>query len=307
MSEPLIHFLVPFVGRLDYLSECVMSAVTQTDPRWILTVVEDGDQRVGASAWVDALSDQRVEHLLNASPLGLAGNFQHCVDLGSAMRLVIMGCDDRLLPGYVSAIARTSAIAPDAAVIQPGVRVIDPSGRPITPIGDRIKSVLRPRSNGAGLNGDLVTASLMRGNWTYFPSLCWRTDVLREVGPFRVDLPTTLDLELLARVLMAGHSLVTTDEIVFEYRRHAASASSRAAANLGRFDEEQRLASELAQRFAELEWHRATTAARHRVTSRLHAATLLPSASVSRDWPRARRIMRHTFGRSSSPASGEPR
>ena len=67
--------------------------------------------------------------------------------------------------------------------------------------------------------------SLLRGNWTYFPSLCWRRDLVTSIG-FRPRYGVVLDLGLLLDVLASGGDLLVLPGTHFRYRRHANSASS---------------------------------------------------------------------------------
>ena len=137
--------------------------------------------------------------------------------------------------------------------------------------------------------------SLMRGNWTYFPSLAWRREALDPIG-FRQDLDVALDLVALASLVLDGATMLLLPDVVFEYRRHLGSVSSQGATSAGRFIEERRVMGELAARARECGWHRASRAARFRFTSRAHAVALLPDAIRSRSWDPARKYVRHAFG-----------
>lgn len=296
MDSPLVHFLVPYVGRLDYLQECVESVQAQTDSRWRLTVVEDGDQGTNASEWVRGFHDVRLEHRLNPERLGVARNFQRCLELAQAPFLVIMGCDDRLLPTYLETVAQLLRAAPEASLVQPGVQVIDEAGRPRRGLTDWTKTVLSPRARLSRLQGEEAAASVMRGNWMYFPSLCWRTATIQRAG-FRDDLPTTLDLDLICRLVLAGESVaVAPRDVVFQYRRHRRSASSVTAQELSRFAEERRLFAELESAFRSRGWYKAARLARWHPTSRVHALTLLPQAVFAREERRVQQILAHAAG-----------
>ena len=97
---------------------------------------------------------------------------------------------------------------PAAAIVCPGVQVIDDAGQAVEPLVDRVKRFLRPHSGGAStLAGEDALVSLMSGNWTYFPSLCWRRDVIADID-FRPEYGVVLDLGLLVDVLVAGGELV---------------------------------------------------------------------------------------------------
>ena len=134
------------------------------------------------------------------------GNFRRCVDLVTADRYVVMGCDDVLLPGYLAGVRALADAHPDAAVIAPGVEVIDADDHVVRPLGDRIKSVLAP-SSATVLRGEAMATSLYRGNWTYFPSLLWRTDAVRTVG-FREGLDVVLDLAPGEQILQPGYGVI---------------------------------------------------------------------------------------------------
>ncbi|GAA4758135.1 hypothetical protein GCM10023350_49810 [Nocardioides endophyticus] len=293
-DDAVVGFMVPHHGSFTYLRAAVESALAQSDERWSMTVVEDGaDRRVGA--WLRSLDDPRIVHEQNPVRLGIAGNFQRCLDLSRTMYVTFLGNDDILLPNYVETIVSATAAYPRATVVQPRVQVIDADGQLCWPIADRVKARMAPQPRQAvELAGEPLVTSLMRGNWTYFPSLCWRREHISWLG-FRQDLPTTLDLALLADVLIAEGTMVMLPEVAFQYRRHAASASSAAARDADRFGEEAALLDELAVRCHTRGWERACRAARVRLTSRLHAAQIGLAAAHGRDWGRTGTALSHAL------------
>ncbi len=204
-----------------------------------------------------------------------------------------MGCDDLLEPGYIGAVRRTLAQHSAAAIVCPGVQVIDDAGQAVEPLVDRVKRHLRPHSGGATtLAGEDALVSLMSGNWTYFPSLCWRRDVISDID-FRPEYGVVLDLGLLVDVLVAGGELVVIPDRLFRYRRHAGSESATKTVVGARFEEERRYFGAIATELDRNGLHRAARAARRHVTSRLHAAALLPTAARNRDGAAVTRLLRH--------------
>ena len=123
-------------------------------------------------------------------------------------------------------------------MVQPGVRVVDETGTPSAGLVDTVKQrLLRPRGDGRTvLSGEALAASLLRGNWLYWPSLAFRRKAVVEVG-FRDELPIiqdfALELDLVAR---GGRSSST--HVCFLYRRHAGSASATTLADGTRFADE---------------------------------------------------------------------
>lgn len=290
-----IDLIVPYAGPAALLRETVLSVLAQTEPGWRLVVVEDGPQDATVGPWLHQLDDDRVVYHRNPERLGVAGNFQRCLDLAEADHLVLLGCDDRLLPDYVAAVTRGLQEHPEVDLVQPGVTVIDGSGHEVHPLGDQVKERLRPASaTPVVLSGEPLLRSLMVGNWAYFPSLCWKRVTAQRYG-FRADLQTALDLALLARIVLDGGSMLLLSDSVFCYRRHAASASSLAAVRSDRFEEERQVTWEIAQAAAARGWLGAARAARLRPTSRLHAVLQLPRAARTRDGVAARGLLRHAL------------
>jgi GT2 family glycosyltransferase len=281
-AAPGIDLMMPYYGDVALMQESVRSVLAQTDPDWHLTVVDDG-REAGVPEWFAALEDPRVTYLRNETNLGVSGNFQKCVDLATRERMVIMGCDDQLLPDYVATVRALAAAQPGVGLIQPGVQVIDGAGEPVSTLVDTIKRRLyapKPIVRGAGpvlLGGQELALSLLRGDWLYFPSLCWRTDAIAAVG-FRRDLKVIQDLALIMELVERGERLFADATVCFRYRRHAASESSQQALDGDRFDEARRFFHETADRLERRGWTDAARAARRHRSARLHALSLVPAA-----------------------------
>lgn len=300
MAEPApcIGLAIPYAGRVDYLEVAVESVLRQTDANWALLIVPDGPDVPRVEDWIRQLGDPRVHCHRQGSQLGAAGNFQRCLDLMTASHVVFLGCDDALLPSYVEVTRRALSLFPSADAVQPGVEVMDARGNTVRPLGDRVKRLVAPRQGltTRRLTGEPLMSSLMLGNWTYFPSICWRRERIAAVG-FRQDLPVTLDLALLAHLVLDDGDLVTTPQVTFRYRRHATSLSSKTARMGDRFHEEAELFRELAELCAARGWWRAARAARLHPTSRLHAAMRSASSILRRDRAATASLLRHTVAR----------
>ncbi len=172
-----IDIMMPFWGRTDHFRIAVESVLAQTDPDWRLVVIDDRNPDPAAATWLRTLPDPRIEYVLNDVNLGPGANFQRAVDLSLADRVVIMGCDDRMLPGFVAQVRELATAHPEAAIIEVGVDVIDGDGDPVLPVADRVKRHYMPRTEAPILmSQEKLAVSLLRGNWLYFPSLVWRRE-----------------------------------------------------------------------------------------------------------------------------------
>lgn len=292
----MLDITLPYYGDVELMQLAVRSIINQTDPRWRLTVVDDGTAP-GVPEWFAALDHPQVRYQRNERNLGVAGNFQRCVDIAEYDHVVIMGCDDVMLPNYVSTVLELLEQHPDAAIVHPGVQVIGSDGRPMRGLVDWAKQRLyRPQVSGTVvLEGEALAVSLLRANWMYFPSLCWRTNDIKAVG-FNTTQTIIMDLGTALGVLGPGGRLVLSDRTCFQYRRHAVSVSSAWAVDGRRFAEERDFFVHTARHMDSIGWRRAARAARWHLSSRLHAATMLPRVVRTRDTVGLKMLTGHVLG-----------
>jgi glycosyltransferase involved in cell wall biosynthesis len=289
----VIDVLLPFYGDPAMMRLTVESVLAQDSPDFRLVVVDDGYPDPSIEPWFAGLGDDRVEYHRNVVNLGANRNYTRALELARAEHVVIMGADDVMLSNYLSVVEHALTRFPDASVVECGVEVIDEEGTVVRPLGDRVKARLAPRQTCTEkLSGERAMVGILRGNWTYFPSLCWRTEIVRQIG-FRPEFHVVQDMALLMDVLMREGSLVVAPEIAFQYRRHAGSDSSVKTVTGNRFAEERQYFRRVADELHERGLSRAARAARVHATSRMHAASLIPVAARSRDLAAVGRLLRH--------------
>jgi glycosyltransferase involved in cell wall biosynthesis len=293
----VIDIMIPYWGRADRLLAAVASVRAQTSPDWRLTVIDDCYPDPAGGEAVQALGDPRIRYLRNATNRGITENFRRCLAEAQADHVVVMGCDDLALPGFVEAIGEALARHPEADIVQVGVETIDANGRVVLRLADRVKRWLtgRPPRHPVVFAGESAAASLLRGNWLYWPSLALKRSTL-ERHDFRDGFPVIQDLALVIDLLLDGATLVYYPRTAFQYRRHEASASGGAAIAGDRFEIEARYFRLAARLMEGAGWRRAARAARWHVTSRLHALSLVPHALMARDARAVRLLMRHVVG-----------
>jgi glycosyltransferase involved in cell wall biosynthesis len=290
-----LDIMMPFYGRFDHFRSAVESVLAQTDPDWRLTILDDVYPDAAPGDWARQIGDPRVRYLRNEVNLRPSRNYNKAVGIAESEFVQIMGCDDIMLPGYVARIHELVAAFPDADIIQPGVGTVDEDGRPSRPLADRVKAFYRPRGSGPRqYRGQQLAVSLLRGNWTYFPSLVWRRE--RLLGGFRTDLDVVQDLAMLFGIVAAGGSLVLDDRVVFSYRRHGTSVSAVTGYDGSKFIQENTLFVEAAAASRGLAWPRAARVARAHLSSRLNAVSELPGAVRSRNRQGRSTLVRHALG-----------
>jgi glycosyltransferase involved in cell wall biosynthesis len=291
----VLDIMLPFYGRMDHMHEAVRSVLAQTDDRWRLVIIDDAYPDESLGEWVAALADQRIEYRRNPANLGILANFQLCIDLATAEHLVIMGCDDIMLPGYVEHIHSMIEKDPDAAFYHAGSQIIDADSQVVRTLVDTAKAYYRPRTSvQISIGGEQLAVTLMRGVWTNFPAIAWKREVIAEIG-FDARFVTVQDIALMVDILARGYHLALDETVVFQYRRHATSVSSYRAVDGSRFVEEKAFFTHTAKRLDALGWKRAARAARAHFSSRVLAGVQVPGALIHGDGKAVRTLLGHAF------------
>ncbi|HEY8621579.1 MAG TPA: glycosyltransferase family 2 protein [Dermatophilaceae bacterium] len=297
-----VDVLLPYYGDVTMMKQAVESILGQTSPDWTLTVIDDGypDESVPGYFGTLAAQDPRITYVRNEVNLGANGNYRKALTFVRHELAVVMGADDVMLKNYVETVVAAHQQFPSAQIIQPGVEVIDEHNQPGMGLIDRTKRLYAPRVNGLTgrrlLLGEPLAVSLMRGNWLYFPSICWRSDSLVATN-FREGLNVVQDLALALDLIKAGGALVVDSSVCFQYRRHRESDSSWRALEGTRFIEEREFFTGMADEFEAIGWRRAARTARLHLSSRLNAATLLPKAWRTKQHQGVRNLRHHVLAR----------
>jgi hypothetical protein len=205
--------------------------------------------------------------------LGAIANYRKALDLVETPYFMMFGADDVLKDNYVATITNQIKAHPEISIFQPGVDVIDEHGKTTKSLVDSVKKLISPKAGEH--SGSRLAASLMVGNFTYFPSLTWKMDDVRTIG-FRHNLHVTQDLALICDLLLRDCRMLVSSDPVFLYRRHAGSDSSIKLLTGDRFSEEIELSNVLSKNFRAKGWFLAFVAAKARPTVRLHMLLLLP-------------------------------
>jgi glycosyltransferase involved in cell wall biosynthesis len=268
-----VHFVIPFYGADHYLFATIASAQRLDRADWTMTVIDDCNPDTKAADHVGRLNDVRIRYIRNECNLGIAGNLYRALQLGAestARYVTCLGADDLLLPNYIDVVDRAFRDHPSAIIVQPGVAVIGEHDEPITPLADRVKRAVSWAARRRGeIGGEDAVAGLLRGNWTYLPSLAFRRDVIERTRPHR-DIDAISDLSHTIDLLLVGGTIALPTEIAFHYRRHAANDSSTRARTGRRFEEERRYYREIGAELTRQGWTKAARAADRHLLSRLH-------------------------------------
>lgn len=263
-----VDILLPFWGDVELFKKTVASVLAQTEPDWKLSIFDDAYPSDEQKKYIESLNDPRISYHRHEKNIGITPNFNYALSKASAQYFIMLGCDDILLPNYVEVALQDIQ---GADFYQPVVEVIDKNGEIYLPLVDKIKSFIAPSP---GLHsGEKLAISLCHGNWLYFPSILWRTEVVKKYE-FDNKYKIAEDLLLELQLIHDGHTLRLGNTPTFQYRRFSQSLSSKEKKRGGvRFSEEDEVYNLFAKKFMKKGWKKAARAAKFRVTSRLHQLT----------------------------------
>lgn len=111
--------LLPTRDRLDLLKLAVASVQTQDDPDWEI-VVSDNASADDIGAYVRSLADPRVRCIRQPTLIPVTENWTAALDASTGEYSIMLGDDDALMPGCLSALRRAIADGgePDAVYMQ---------------------------------------------------------------------------------------------------------------------------------------------------------------------------------------------
>ncbi len=260
---------IPFFKGQAYLRLAIESVLRQSSSEWLLVICDDGPEP-GTAELVASYADSRIRYLKNEKNLGMAGNWNRCLDEAGTDLVDLLHNDDELLPDYVETMLRAGREYPEAAAFFCSARIIDAKGRESFSFIDYAKSWLKPRVRGPLiLQGMPAVQSLMHGNFILCPTVCYRKSRL---GRERFDSQWrfVLDLEFYTRQLLKGETIVGLPEVAYAYRRHGENATEAYTESLTRFEEESQLHDQIARQARERGWSEMARIAARKKVIRLH-------------------------------------
>ena len=221
-AGPIVTIGIPSYQCGAFIGEAVASALSQDFADLEVVVIDDAstDETMEVLA---SFNDPRLRVLVNDGNVGPGRNWNRVLLEARGRYVKVMGCDDVLMPGSVSAQVAVLEADP-AVVIVTGPRVL------VTENGRRIMR----RGNG-GIRGradgrEAGRAMVRRGsNLVGEPAATLlRASAVTEVGGFHEGNPYCIDMEMWLRLLEVG-DLYVLPEPVAKYRIVGASWSAAVA------------------------------------------------------------------------------
>ncbi|MDB5562680.1 MAG: glycosyl transferase [Hyphomicrobiales bacterium] len=226
---PRVDVIIPCYNYGRYLKQCVESVLTQTNVEVRVLILDDASPddtpEIGA-ALVGA--DARVTFTRHVRNKGHLVTFNEGLEWASGDYLLLLSADDYLLPGALSRATLLMEHAPEVGFV---------FGRVLVEGGDGSLVPVSPFDGKAIRIGHLILSGaefFERSGATNIvptPTAVVRSTLQKRVGPYRLDLPHTSDLEMWLRLAThASVGFVDADQAV--YRQHGANMSSAYAATM---------------------------------------------------------------------------
>jgi glycosyltransferase involved in cell wall biosynthesis len=236
-DAPAVTFGIPFYAGRDFLARTLHSVIAQDDPAWRAFVCDDGNEP-GIAELVAEIGGGRIHYFKNPTNIGMANNFNRCIDLAKTDLSCVLHADDELMPGYTRTMRDASLRHPTAAALYCRTQVIDADGKPTFSLLDTVKDrLINPSvTKETLLAGEPGFYALLHGNFINAPTLCFRKSVL---GARRFpEHKFVLDWELTSQLVLDGDTIVGLPERCYRYRRHPEAATSKYTKSQLRFREE---------------------------------------------------------------------
>jgi glycosyltransferase involved in cell wall biosynthesis len=239
VAAPLLHILVPAFGASPYLGETLKSLSKVDNLEEIkVTVVDDASSNLSIKPLVEQFKNLSFDYIRNEKNLGLASNFQNCMNLSAGKFTLLLGSDDLVSPQILNILKSEILKNPILDLLHFKTLVIDTSGKRYLPLVDKVKKIFTPLAvYKAPLGGNSLLFSMLIGNWTYFPAIAWKTELRNDLS-WNTNFKHAVDLALICNIATAGKNLKVSSGIGVYYRRHSESESSKLALTTTRVTEE---------------------------------------------------------------------
>ncbi|MGN5595875.1 glycosyltransferase [Stutzerimonas nitrititolerans] len=99
-----------------YLAQTIESVLAQEGVSLELLVFDDRSSDDSVEILTRYVGDSRFSFQVNPANLGMAGNYNRCVQSGSGRYVVVLGSDDILYPGHLSSLVQAMDASPKAAL-----------------------------------------------------------------------------------------------------------------------------------------------------------------------------------------------
>jgi glycosyltransferase involved in cell wall biosynthesis len=207
-----IDVLVTCYNYARYLRQCARSVLTQSHRDVRMLIVDDASSDETPAVCAElAAEDRRVEVLRHAVNIGHIPTYNECIARAGGEAMLILSADDFLLPGALARAASVLDTQADVGLVV-GEWVNYREGDPLPEPDDGAPNVVP-------LGSAWFVERLAAGNFISTATAIVRTAVQKQLGPYRLDLPHSGDLEMWLRYALHSKAVWLSNRQA-AYRRH---------------------------------------------------------------------------------------
>jgi len=219
---PAVSVCIPTFNGARCIAATLQSVLGQTLADIEVVVVDDASSDDTAEI-ARAFGDPRVSVKVNATRLGIAGNWNRCLEYARAPLVCIFHQDDLMMPANLAQKAAFLESYPRAGMVFSNVWQIGPR--------DEVLSRYwyfppDPADEGLHPGEDFFRRLLLGPNIVCCPSVVCRREVFDVLGGFDTSMQFTLDWEMWLRIA-SRYPVGYLTEALVQYRRHPGMETGR--------------------------------------------------------------------------------
>lgn len=215
-SSPRVSVMIPAYNGERYLREALNSIVSQEGADYEVVLIDDASTDTTPEI---AGSFSRVRYVRNPCNLGLAANFNRCLELAQSPYLCVFGQDDLMEPGCLARVSEVLDQHTQVGMVFSNTRIVDAEGRVIRVWnGDMPGDSVFPGDS-------FLRRLILRDNPVCLSGAFFRLDLVRRLGGFNPGFRQTLDWHLWMRISLASDVAFLARPLT-RYRTHPATATN---------------------------------------------------------------------------------
>lgn len=211
-NPPRISIVTPVHNaQADVLAECVYSIRAQAYPYWQLILIDDHSSKEETIKFLESghcKKDPRIQVFSSSEPLGISKATNLGIKRAKGDYVVFLDHDDRLALNALFVIAEEIQKYPKTDIIYSDRDMISPTG-------GRYMHLFKPNWS---------PETLLSGNYV-FHLMCYRRQLLDELGGCRTELDGSQDYDLILRASEKNPYIRHVQQVLYHWRQHEGSVA----------------------------------------------------------------------------------
>lgn len=203
---PRVSVCIPAYNNEVYILDTINSVLAQTFTDFELVVIDDCSKD-STAAVVESVTDPRVRLVRNEKNLGMAGNWNRCIEEARGPFVKLLCADDILYPTSLELEVKALMENPDINLVSSDTALINMQG-------EQVGAFKRWPVNGRMNGRKLAKISLLFNN--FFGAPCdnlFRKAAALAVGGFDKAFPYILDFDLWLRLACTGDVYIIHEKL----------------------------------------------------------------------------------------------